>query len=132
MGASRARQQDSTCPTSTLAKRTSLVIGPATSATDWRLYVGSRDKTSLLDGVQKQIDHVTNALAGTQFADVPVRGSLCFVEVELGWFAKPFTMRGITVTWRKHLLAPMLEPATIGPDRRAELAPVLADHFRPA
>jgi hypothetical protein len=102
------------------------------SKTDMRLFVGSRDKTSLVDGVQKQIDHVTKALVATPFAAVPVRGALCFVEIETGWFAKPFTMRGITVTWRKYLLPPMLEPELVAPDVRATLVPMLASYFKPA
>ena len=96
---------------------------------DLRLYVGGRDKTSLLDGVQKQVDAVTASLAGTGFAEVPVRGALCFVEIELGWFAKPFTLRGISVTWRKHLLAPMLAPAAIDEATRLALTHHLAKRF---
>ncbi|CAN5664422.1 hypothetical protein BH10ACT1_BH10ACT1_17240 [soil metagenome] len=97
---------------------------------DLRLYVGSRDQTKLLDGVQKQIDAVTASLVGTPFEAVPVRGALCFVEVQLGWFAKPFELRGIAVTWRKHLLAPMVAPVVIDEQERLALTHHLAERFR--
>ena len=81
--------------------------------TDWRLFVGSRDQTKLVTGVEKQVDLVRSALAGTDFADVPVHGALCFVEIELGWFPKPFKVRDVHVTWRKHLVEPMLQPEVL-------------------
>lgn len=72
-----------------------------------RLFVGRRDVTHLLDGVLAQAAAVTAALTGERFADIPVHGVLCFVDTELRLFAKPFEMRGVLVTWRKHLLTPM-------------------------
>lgn len=100
--------------------------------TDLRLYVGDRDKTSLVDGVQKQIDKVRGSLADTRFEAVPVHGALCFVEVRHGWFAKPFELRGIAVTWRKHLLAPMLAPVIVDEADRDVLTRHLASWFRPS
>jgi hypothetical protein len=100
--------------------------------TDMRLYVGNRDKTVLLDGVHKQVAHVCEAMIGTPFETVPVRGALCFVEIEVGWFAKPFMIRDIYVTWRKYLLDPMLEPAILDEPARILMARHLANRFKPA
>jgi hypothetical protein len=50
-----------------------------------RLFIGGRDKTSLLDGLAGQVDAVRAVLAAVS-ADVPVRGALCFVGTELPWF----------------------------------------------
>lgn len=98
--------------------------------TDHRLYIGGRDKTTLVDGVRKQMDIVAAALEGTDFAEVPVRGALCFVDVQLGWFAKPFTIKGVNVTWRKHLVEPMLTPVAVEEAARHALTRWLADHFK--
>lgn len=98
--------------------------------TDHRLYIGGRDKTTLVDGVRKQMDIVATALEGTDFAEVPVRGALCFVDVQLGWFAKPFTIKGVNVTWRKHLVEPMLASVTVDEANRHALTHFLAGHFK--
>lgn len=102
--------------------------------TDHRLYVGSRDQTKLVAAMLRQVDLVTRAMAGTPFAHVPVHGALCFVDAQLGVFAKPFVLEGVHITWRKKLLAPMLAPcpAPLDEAQRAAVARHLADHFRPA
>ncbi|WP_426571351.1 nuclease-related domain-containing protein [Aquihabitans sp. McL0605] len=105
--------------------------------TDVRIYVGGRDQTKLIAGVSKQIDAVARALSGAAFESVPVRGVLCFVDVQTGWSAKPFAIDGVTVTWRKHLLAPMLDvrndaggsPGPLDEAQRAALARHLAVAF---
>jgi len=98
--------------------------------TDLRLFIGNRDKTALVEGVRKQVDIVIAALATTEFAGVPVHGALCFVEIQKGWFAKPFTITGIHVTWRKHLVGPMLSPRILDGPTRDALTLRLATHFR--
>lgn len=65
---------------------------------DVRLFVGRRDCTKLLEGVQKQVDAVRRTL-GDEWADVPVRSMLCFVDTDWQWFAKPFELAGVLVTW---------------------------------
>jgi hypothetical protein len=49
------------------------------------LYIGGRDRTSLVHGLLKQVAAVRTDLE-TANADVPVRGALCFVGTELPWF----------------------------------------------
>ena len=84
----------------------------------------------------KQVGLVSASLQGTPFAEVPVYGALCFVDTELRLFAKPFRMNGIYVTWRKHLLKPMLQVPVgaelIAESQRTAIARHLADHFKPA
>jgi len=61
------------------------------------------DKTKLVEGVQKQVEHVRGAVA-----DVPVRGVLCFVDSDWGFFPDAFTVNGVHVVWPRKLAA-MLE-----------------------
>ena len=98
--------------------------------TDLRLFVGGRDKTTLVQGVQKQMDIVETFLRGTDFPEVPVHGALCFVNIQKGWFTKPFRITGVSVTWRKHLVDPMLAPAVLDADGRTALTRLLATHFK--
>lgn len=62
------------------------------------LYVGGRDKTTLVEGVKWQVGKVQDALPG-----LPVRGILCFVDAEWGLFSGPFAIDGVEVMWPKKL-----------------------------
>jgi Nuclease-related domain len=46
-----------------------------------KLKIAGRDRTKLIDGLEKQVAHVKPALADIS-DDVPVRGCLCFVAPE--------------------------------------------------
>ena len=65
---------------------------------DERLYVNGRDRSKLVDGVLGQVDVVRTAL-GEDFADVPIRGVLCFVGCEWGWIMKQKRVKGVTALW---------------------------------
>lgn len=58
------------------------------------LLVGRRDTTSLVDGLQRQMDAV-RAVAG----EVPVLGALCFVDADWPLLGGSFRIRGIEVLW---------------------------------
>ncbi len=65
------------------------------------LLVGGRDQSRLLDAMGKQVDAVTGALRGdARFADVPVRGALCFVEADLPLFGN-LQARGYAIATAK-------------------------------
>lgn len=48
------------------------------------------DKTKLVDGVLKQVEHV-----GAAVGEVPVFGVLCFVDSDWGFFPDAFTVNGV-------------------------------------
>ena len=65
--------------------------------TDLRLFVGGRDRTKSVDGLQWQVDAVRAVLDDD---DVPVHPALSFVGAE--WpllFAKPFQLKGVWISW---------------------------------
>ncbi len=97
--------------------------------TDRRLFVGGRDRSTLLDGVIRQTEVVRAAVAEGPVPDCPVRGALCFVDIELGWFAKPFVLRDVRVTWPRQLVSHLLEPVVVDGVRQAELVAFLAARF---
>jgi hypothetical protein len=70
--------------------------------TDERLYVNSRDRTKVVDGVLHQVDVVRTAL-GTAFSDVAVQGVLCFVGCEWGWIMRTKRIKGVTALWPQAL-----------------------------
>jgi hypothetical protein len=95
-----------------------------------RLFIGGRDKSSLLDGLSGQIDAVRTVLAAVS-ADVPVRGALCFVGTELPWFGSS-SISGIPLVGRRGLAKLLKLPGDLAPDDRAALAAYLEGRFIPA
>ena len=70
---------------------------------DERLYVAGKDRTNLVDEVDRKVVSVEAALAQEGLDLVPVHAALCFTSAEWGWFAKPFSLNGVWVTWPERL-----------------------------
>lgn len=71
-------------------------------STDYRLYVGGRDKTKLLPSLAKQAEAVRMAL-GDEFADVRICKTICFVHADWSLFARPVELDGVHVLWPRAL-----------------------------
>jgi hypothetical protein len=76
---------------------------------DERLYVAGKDRTGLVDGIDRQVAAVENVLKKEGLDSVPVHAALCFVNSEWGWFAKPFSLNGVWVTWATKLTEQVLD-----------------------
>jgi hypothetical protein len=76
---------------------------------DERLYVAGKDRTGLVDGIDRQVIAVENVLAKEGLDLIPVHAALCFVNSEWGWFAKPFSLNGVWVTWATKLTELVLD-----------------------
>jgi hypothetical protein len=94
-----------------------------------RLFIGGRDKSSLLVGLGSQVDAVSIVLAEVE-ADIPVRGALCFVGTELPWFGE--SMSGVPLVGLRGLSKLLRKPGDLGPDDREALASYLENRFLPA
>jgi hypothetical protein len=75
---------------------------------DERLFVDNRDRTNLLDGITKQLAVIHEALEPS--TNVSMTGCLCFVGSDWPFFAKPFKLRDVVVTWPAKLCESILEP----------------------
>ena len=64
-----------------------------------RLLVDKRDRTTLVDGVLRQVALVRHSLV----ADLPVTGALCFVDADWPLVGGSFVIRGVEVLWPKRL-----------------------------
>ncbi|HWI05092.1 MAG TPA: nuclease-related domain-containing protein [Acidimicrobiales bacterium] len=100
-------------------------------STDVRLFVGRRDCTRLVDGMAKQVDAVRRTL-GEDWADVPVRPMLCFVDGDFSWFARPFELNGVLVTWPRAARERLVQPGPYAVPTVAEIAARLDERLRPA
>lgn len=83
------------------------------------MLVGGRDRTNLVDGVDKQVALVRAALADEP--DVPVRGMLCFIDADWPVIGGDFMVRDLGVLWPKKLAKLLAAPGPLAADRIAEL-----------
>jgi hypothetical protein len=93
-----------------------------------KLMVGSRDRTTLVDGVLKQVQ-VIRDLVGT---DIPVRGVLCFVEADRPLIGGAFSTRGVEALWPKRLYQALTTTGPLGAATLDELHRMLAAALPPA
>lgn len=70
---------------------------------DERLFVAGKDRTGMVDNIDRQVVAVEQVLAQAGMDQIPVHAALCFVNSEWGWFAKPFALNGVWVTWAEKL-----------------------------
>lgn len=68
-----------------------------------------------------QVDAVRTAL-GADWAEIPVRPVLCFVDSDWGWSASPFELNGVLVAWPKAARERFVAPGTHGPPSARSMA----------
>lgn len=91
------------------------------------LAVDGRDRTKLVEGVEKQVGVVRTALNQTGLEATPVHGALCFVDGDWGvWRMRPFSIDGIVVTWPKALRDRLSEAGELDQAARVRLIDALA------
>ena len=73
-------------------------------STNIQLFVGGRNQTKLLTGMDWQVAAVQAALAPIGFSEAPVQPTLCFTNSEWPLLAKPLQIDGITITWPTKLI----------------------------
>lgn len=95
---------------------------------DNRLYVGRRDCTRLVDGLDWQVKAVTKALDGR---DVPVSSAVCFTDAEWKLFSKPFTLGGVFVSGPNALARRISETSLLSTEQIQEIAVHLSKALPP-
>jgi hypothetical protein len=91
---------------------------------DLRLYVGGRDRTSLVEKMGWQDDAVRTALGDD---DAPVHSALTFVGAEWPlFFRKPLQFDGVWVSWPAKLADFVAEPGPLAPEDIERIARHLA------
>jgi hypothetical protein len=96
-----------------------------------KLVVHGRDRTDLLTGLHRKLDHVCAALATAKVPEVPAHGALCFIDGERGRTHRHLIVQGIAVTRPKALRTLLLAPGELDDADRAALLRYLSRTFRP-
>lgn len=94
-----------------------------------RLFIAGRDKSSLIEGLARQVETVRTVLAGVG-ADVSVHGALCFVGTELPWFGE--SIGDVPLVGRRGLAKLMKRAGDLAADDREAIAQYLDSRFVPA
>jgi hypothetical protein len=100
-------------------------------STELRLRVGGRDRMKLVTAMAKQVLAVRRALAPA-WGGVPVRPMLCFVDAEWHWYARPFELRGVLVTWPRPACELLGQPGPYAAANVERMATALDAGMRPA
>jgi len=100
-------------------------------STDYRLYVGGRDKTALVAGMRKQAQAVRAAL-GDEDASVKICKTMCFVDADWSLFARPIEMDGVHVVWPRALGSLLRTKGPLSHDEIARIERKLALALPPA
>jgi hypothetical protein len=94
------------------------------------LIVGRRDCTKLLDGMKHQLSLVRAVLTDSvEYAEVPLRGMLCFVEADWPLIGGSFTISGVDVLWPAKAAKKLAAEGPLTAEHRAAIHRRLADAF---
>jgi hypothetical protein len=96
-----------------------------------KLVIDGRDRTKLIDGLDRQVGAVQAALSASGHADVAVRGVLCFTAAELPLLGT-LKMRGHMLLYRKALAKRLSAQGSLDRASIEEIARVLAAALPPA
>lgn len=96
-----------------------------------KLMIAGRNRTKLIDGLDRQVSAVRRALAGNNHADVAVQGVLCFTKADLPLLGT-LKMRGHLLLHRRALVKRLNASGPLGSSAIDTLARTLAVAFPPA
>jgi hypothetical protein len=96
-----------------------------------RLMISGRNRTKLVDGLDRQVAAVRHALAGDGHGDVPVQGVLCFTKADLPLLGT-LKMRGHLLLHRRALIKRLNASGPFGSSVIDTLARTLASALPPA
>lgn len=97
-----------------------------------KLMIGSRDRTSLVGGVHKQVHLVDDALESAGLAHIPAFGMLCFVEATWPLLGGDFVIDDVEVLWPRKAVSRVTSPGSFGGDEIEAVFRALAVRFPPA
>ncbi len=105
------------------------VADPLFGAT--KLLIEGRDRTKLIEGLDRQVSAVRSALAATDHPDVPVQGVLCFTKADLPLLGTR-KMRGHLLLYRRALAKRLNTDGPLQAPAIGVIAHALADALPPA
>jgi hypothetical protein len=102
---------------------------PLLGSTKWR--IAGRDRTELIEGLDRQVAAVRDALDRAGHVDVPIQGMLCFTNADLP-VMRTLRIRGHVLLYRKVLAARLNADGKLHADEIESIAHGLAHDLPPA
>jgi hypothetical protein len=112
-------------------KMSSRRTGPIWDRGPVRLFVGGRDKTSFVTGMDRQVAAVAAALDGGS-SQIPIHAMVVLVGVQVGWFERPVYVQGVWIGWRKGVGKVLAKTGPLSAPVRQQLADAIARRLPPA
>ncbi|HXW82508.1 MAG TPA: hypothetical protein VEJ84_23620, partial [Acidimicrobiales bacterium] len=98
-----------------------LARGPA------QLFVGSRNRTSYVEGMRRQVEAVAKALSAfPEASEVDIRAMVVISGAEWGLLARPYNVQRVWVGWPKAAAKLVASPGPLNAEARSRLAHVIA------
>ncbi len=91
-----------------------------------RLLVNGRDRTKLIDGLDRQVTAVRAALEAAGCTELPLHGMMCFTEADLPLIGTQ-RIRGHELLYRKALAKRLNAPGPLMPETIESTARLLAE-----
>ena len=91
--------------------------------------VGSRECTTPVTGVRKQVALVRAALDHAGLEEILVHGVLCFVGADWSLIGGPFATGGVHVLWPKKALELLSKPGPLNDQSAREIHRTFASSF---
>jgi hypothetical protein len=92
-----------------------------------RLFINNRDRTNLVETVQRQVAAVTQVLAEH---DLPIHGAMCFVGTTRPWVAEE--VGGIRLVGEDDLTKLVAQDGALDREKRALIVTLLKSRCQPA
>ena len=92
-----------------------------------RLMVGTRDRTKLVEGVNRQVEAVRAVLSARGFGDVAVVGGICWVESDGLPLIRRMELNGVRIDGARRLAKWAARTGSLGPDQVNGLAAVVRE-----
>ena len=94
-----------------------------------RLLVDGRDRTKLVEGVNRQVEAVRGLLEARGFGQVDVVGGICWVESDGLPLIRRMELHGVRIDGGRRLAKWAARPGPLGPDQVGALAAALREEL---
>jgi hypothetical protein len=104
--------------------------GPIWNRGPVKLLIGGRNRTSVIEGMDRQVRAVATALRDIPATPVvPIKPSVVLVGAEWGWLQKPLRVQGVWVGWPKEMAKVVSRAGPLNQDVTRQLAYALASRL---
>jgi hypothetical protein len=101
--------------------------GPIWNRGPVRLFIKGRDKSSFIEGMDRQVEAVSRVVQGVRWAaGVEIKPMVCLVGAEVGFFARPWRIRGVWVGWPREMQRVLTKSGSLSSQHVVELSLILA------